>query len=242
METIESRVPRETRKTTPQSGPPPGVLAVVFTALFLGGLVLSTLLAGGDPFPSPFGGTDAITAYFRDHEDAVRVSGALQFASSVPLALYAATVSARLHRLGVRAPGATIALAGGVLASAFLTCSGLVTWVLSHGEVTQRPELVRALQYLAFGLGGPGHVVLLGLLVAGIAVPGLLAGLLPRPLAVAGLAVAAVAELSTLVLLTEGAALLLPIARFAGLAWLIAAGFLLPRHRVRTPVRVPAEG
>ncbi|MFD9369706.1 hypothetical protein ACFWA6_18720 [Streptomyces sp. NPDC060020] len=242
METIESRVPRETRKTTPQSGPPPGVLAVVFTALFLGGLVLSTLLAGGDPFPSPFGGTDAITAYFRDHEDAVRVSGALQFASSVPLALYAATVSARLHRLGVRAPGATIALAGGVLAAAFLTCSGLVTWVLSHGEVTQRPELVRALQYLAFGLGGPGHVVLLGLLVAGIAVPGLLAGLLPRPLAVAGLAVAAVAELSTLVLLTEGAALLLPIARFAGLAWLIAAGFLLPRHRVRTSVRVPEEG
>ncbi|MEU7605940.1 hypothetical protein [Streptomyces sp. NPDC041003] len=244
METIESRVPRETRTTTPQSGPPPGVLAVVFTALFLGGLVLSTLLAGGDPFPSPFGATDTITAYFRDHGDAVRVSGALQFAASVPLTIYAATVSARLHRLGVRAPGATIALAGGVLAAAFLACSGLVTWVLSHAEVTERPELVRALQYLAFGLGGPGHVVVLGLLVAGIAVPGLLAGLLPRALAVAGLTVAAVAELSTLVLLTEGAALLLPVARFTGLAWLIAAGFLLPRTRARIPVRVrvPEEG
>ncbi|MFE6839954.1 hypothetical protein ACFVFI_34660 [Streptomyces sp. NPDC057705] len=240
MEAIESRVPRETRTTAPQSGPPPGVLAVVFTALFLGGLVLSTLLAGGDPFPSPFGAADTITAYFRDHGNAVRVSGALQFAASVPLAIYAATVSARLHRLGVRAPGATIALAGGVLAAAFLACSGLVTWVLSHGDVTQRPELVRALQYLAFSLGGPGHVVMLGLLVAGIAVPGLLAGLLPRALAVAGLAVAAVAELATLVLLAEGAALLLPVARFTGLAWLIAAGFLLPRRRARA--RTPEEG
>ncbi|MFD3469584.1 hypothetical protein ACFWWM_25035 [Streptomyces sp. NPDC058682] len=242
MEAIESRVPRNTRTTAPQSGPPPGILAVVFTALFLGGLVLSTLLAGGDPFPSPFGDSDAITAYFLDHGDAVRASGALQFAASVPLAIYAATVSARLGRLGIRAPGATIALAGGVLAAAFLACSGLVTWVLSHAEVAQRPELVRALQYLAFGLGGPGHVVLLGLLVAGIAVPGLLAGLLPRALAVAGLAVAAVAELATLVLLSEDAALLLPVARFTGLAWLIAVGFLLPRNRAGVRVRVSEEG
>ncbi|MFI8500634.1 hypothetical protein ACIGFK_19375 [Streptomyces sp. NPDC085524] len=226
---------RETRtRRDPQAGPPPGILAVVFTALFLAGLVLSTLLAGGDPFPSPFGSTDSVTSYFRDHTDAVRLSGALQFAASVPLAIYAAAVSARLHKLGVRAPGATIALAGGVLASAFLACSGLVTWVLSRPEVAGHGDVVRALQYLAFGLGGPGHVVLLGLLIAGIAVPGLLAGLLPRPLAMAGLAVAAVAELSTLVLLADGSALLLPVARFAGLLWLIAAGFLLPRRRVRT--------
>ncbi|MEV7612532.1 hypothetical protein [Streptomyces sp. NPDC089799] len=221
------------RRRDHQAGPPPGILAVVFTALFLAGLVISTLLADGSPFPSPFGATDTVIAYFRDHAQATRVSGALQFAASVPLALYAATVSARLHRLGVRAPGATIALAGGVLASAFLACSGLVTWVLSHEAVTARPEPVRALQYLAFGLGGPAHVVLLGLLVAGIAVPGLLAGLLPRALALTGLALAAVAELSTLVLLTEDAALLLPVARFGGMVWLIAAGFLLPRRRTR---------
>ncbi|MFK0237465.1 hypothetical protein [Streptomyces vinaceus] len=178
----------------------------------------------------PFGPADTAAAYFRDHSGAVRVSGALQFAASVPLAVYAATVSARLHKLGVRAPGATIALAGGVLAAAFLTGSGLVTWLLSRPETAAHVELVRALQYLAFGLGGPAHVVLLGLLVAGIAVP----GLLPRALAVTSLAIAAVAELSTLVLLADAAAPLLPIARFAGLLWLIAAGFLLPRRRVRT--------
>lgn len=142
----------------------------------------------------------------------------------------AATANARLHQLGIRAPGATIALAGGLLAAAF---SALVSWVLSRPEVAEAPTLVRALQDLAFTTGGPGHVVPLGLLVAGISVPGLLARLLPRWLSIAGLVIAALAELSTLTLLLDDASYLLPVARFTGLAWLIIAGFLLPRERER---------
>jgi hypothetical protein len=74
-------------------------------------------------------------------------------------------------------------------------------------------------------------VVFLGPLIAGLAVPALIVGLLPRRLAWAGLAVAAVAELSTFALLIDGAAYLLPAGRFLGFAWLIAAGFLLPATR-----------
>jgi hypothetical protein len=37
----------------------------------------------------------------------------------------------------------------------------------------------------------------------------------------------------TLTLLVSGAAILLPIARFTALAWLIATGFLLPRTRIK---------
>jgi len=74
-------------------------------------------------------------------------------------------------------------------------------------------------------------VVFLGLLIAGIAVPGLLLGLLPRPVAVAGLFIAVVAEVATVSLIWDGAAVLLPIARFPGLVWLVVVGFLLPRHR-----------
>jgi hypothetical protein len=216
-----------------QGGPPLGVLAVVFGVLFLGGLILGTVLAGGKPYPSPFGSGDDILAYFRDHRFAVQVGGALQFGAAIPLAIYAATVSARLHQLGIRAPGATIALVGGVLASTFLALSGLLGWVLSRREVVDDPALVRALQYLNFAAGGVAHVVPLGLLIAGIAVPGLLARLLPRWLALAGLVIAAIAELATLALLIDNAAYLLPVARFTGLAWLIAAGFLLPLRRAR---------
>ncbi|MCZ0980406.1 hypothetical protein O1L60_19300 [Streptomyces diastatochromogenes] len=49
-----------------------------------------------------------------------------------------------------------------------------------------------------------------------------------------GLVLAAIAELSALTLLVDGAAPLLPLARFTCLGWLIAAGFLLPRRRTRT--------
>jgi hypothetical protein len=218
-------------RTPRQAGPPLGILAIVFTTLFLGGVIISTAMAGGHTFPSPFGSSTEILAYFHDHHDAVRVSALLQFAASVPMAIYAATASARLRNLGIRAPGAAIALVGGVLAAAMLGLSGLVTWVLSRPEVLNEPAVVRALQDLAFATGGIGHVVFLGLLVAGMAVPGLLAGLLQRRLALIGLVIAAVAELSTLTLLVSDAAILLPMARFTALAWLIATGFVLPRTR-----------
>jgi hypothetical protein len=219
---------RSSRRT--DGGPPLGILAVVFTALFLGGLIVGTAMAGAT-FPSPFGSSAGILAYFHDHQEAVRFGAFLQFAASVPMAIFAATVSARLHNLGIRAPGATIALVGGTLAAAMLTFCALFSWVLSRPEVLTEPATVRTLHDLAFVTGGPGHVVFLGLLVAGIAVPGWLAGLLPRPLAFSGLAIAFLAELCTLALLVPGAAIMLPIARFTALAWLIATGFLLPRTR-----------
>jgi hypothetical protein len=219
-------------RTSPQqNGPPLGVLAVVSTVLFVGGLVISTVMSGGHPYPSPFGDATEILEYFREQSAAVRVSGFSQFAAAVPLGIYAATASARLRNLGVRAPGATIALAGGVVAAAMLALSGLLTWVLSRPEVVTEPSLVRALHDLAFATGGVGNVVFFGLLLAGMAVPGLMLRLLPRPLAWAGLALAAIAEITTLTLLVPAVAYLLPVARFAGLAWLIAAGFRLPHAR-----------
>jgi hypothetical protein len=105
--------------------------------------------------------------------------GALQviavgvFASSVPLAIYAATAGATLRELGATAPGATIALTGGILAAETLGLTGLVGWV---------------------------------------------------PLAWAGLAIAALAELATLVLMWPILGVVLPLARVLALAWLLVAG------------------
>ena len=81
------------------------------------------------------------------------------FGSSIPLAIYAATASARLRQLGITAPGATIALAGGLLASPGLALSSLTAWTLSRPEVTSDAALVRALYYLVYLTGGPWHVV-----------------------------------------------------------------------------------
>jgi hypothetical protein len=205
-------------------------LAVISLALLLAGLIVGVALAGG-VMPLPYGSATEIQQYVAGHHAAAVAIAVGTFGSSVPLAIYAATASARLRQLGITAPGATIALAGGLLASAGLTLSSLTAWTLSRPEVTSDAALVRALYYLTFLTGGPWHVVTLGLLIAGIAVPGLIVGLLPRSVAWAGLVIAGVAELTTLVLIWPVLSPLLPVARFTGLIWLIAAGALLPLRR-----------
>ncbi|MDT5208993.1 MAG: hypothetical protein QOF67_1408 [Mycobacterium sp.] len=205
------------------------LLAAISLVLLLTGLAVGVAHAG--VMPLPYGSATAIQDYVAGHHAAVVAIAVGTFGSSVPLAIYAATASARLRQLGITAPGATIALAGGLLASAGLALSSLTAWTLSRPEVISDTALVRALYYLTYLTGGPWHVVTLGLLIAGIAVPGLVVGLLPRPVAWAGLAIAGLAELATLVLIWPGLSPLLPVARFSGLIWLIVAGAMLPLHR-----------
>lgn len=224
--------PTTTRTAPTQAGPPLGVLALVSTLLLVGGVAGGAAIAG-QTFPSPYADADLIRQYFATSPLAVTIGGTAVFASAVPLLIYAATVSARLRQLGVTAPGATIALAGGVTGASLLALSGLLQWALARPAVVSSEPLVRALHDLSFLTGGPAHVVFLGLLVAGVAVPALLLDLLPRALAVAGLAVAAVAELATLALLWPELSVLVPLARFPGLLWLVAAGFRLPQRRAR---------
>jgi hypothetical protein len=151
----------------------------------------------------------------------------------VPLAVLAAAAAARLGALGVRAAGPLIALAGGVLASAAQAASAAALWAMSRLGPDASVDLLEAVHGLALVSGGAAHVVALGLLVAGIAVPAAVFGFLPRPLWVLGLAVAVLCELTTVVLLATAAWNVLPVARFGALVWLVAAGALLPRHRPR---------
>jgi hypothetical protein len=213
----------------PQGGPPLALLAAISLVLLLTGLVVGVALAG--VMPLPYGSATAIQDYVAGHHAAAVAIAVGTFGSSIPLAIYAATASARLRQLSITAPGATIALAGGLLASAGLGLSSLTAWTLSRPEVTSDPALVRALYYLTYLTGGPWHVVTLGLLIAGIAVPALVVGLLPKSVAWTGLVIAGIAELTTLVLIWPGLSPLLPVARFTGLLWLIVAGALLPLRR-----------
>jgi hypothetical protein len=212
-----------------QGGPSLALVSCMSLGFLIGGLVVSAALGG--VVPSPFKSAVEVQAYFRDHPAAVQAGAIAQFASAVPLLIYASTASARLRQLGVTAPGATIALAGGTVASAALSLSGLLQWTLSRPEVSADMAVVRATSTLVFLVGGPWHVMALGLLIAGIAVPSLIIRLLPRPLAWTGLAIVVVAELSTLSLVTPNLAILLPVGRFPALIWLVVAGALLPRRR-----------
>ena len=105
------------------------------------------------------------------------------------------------------------------------------------------PAAASTLHLVAFAAGGPAHVMLLGLLLAGVAVTAGLQRLLPRWMMDVGLVVAALAELSWLALVFPPASVLLPVSHFPALAWLIAAGALLPRAlaTARPPSSQPIE-
>lgn len=207
------------------------VLAAISFVLLFGGIAVGVAI-GGVP-PSPFKAGASIQDFLAAHPVAAQAAGVGVFGASVPLAIYAATASARLRQLGVTAPGATIALAGGVLAAGSLALCGLLVWTLSRPEVTTDRSLVRALYFLVFLTGGPFHVVVLGLLLAGVAVPSLILGFLPKTVAWAGLVIAAIAEVTALVLVWPPLMVLLPVARVPAFVWLIIAGAMLPLQRRR---------
>lgn len=215
--------------TSPEDGPSLALVASVCIGVLFGGLAVGIALGG--VMPLPYGPVAAVQQYVRTQAVAVHVMSVAVFGSSVPLAIYAATASARLRQLGAAAPAATIALAGGILAAGALGLTGLLGWTLSQPEVVGDTALVRALYFLVFLVGGAGHLVALGLLVAGMAVSGLSLGLLPRSLALAGVAIACLSELTMLVLIWPVLGPILPVARVLALAWLLVVGARLPLQR-----------
>lgn len=192
-------------------GPPAGTLAII-------SLVLSIL---------------AVAAYAAH---SVFWTGFLSFAASVPLGIYAATVYARMLRLGIRVPGPGIGLFGGIAASIMLGISGLVGWSQSQVAGLTGPAAHLATQ-VVFTLGGIGFSVGVGLLSAGIAVPSVILRLVPGWLGWVGLALAFLGEISFFSMLWSDLFVLLPIVRFLGLAWLATVGYLLPRDRHAVPRR-----
>jgi hypothetical protein len=215
----------------PQGGPPLLALALPYAALTLVGLALGIGLSRPDDPPAE------VARLLVEHRGAATVLATAVVGASIPLAIWSATVYRRLRRLGVTAPGSAIAFAGGVLASASLALSGLVSWTAATTAPVVSPEVLRALTTLAFAAGGPGFVPFFALLVAGVAVPGLLLGVLPRAWAWAGLAIAGLSMLGVASLLTPALYPLLPVGRFGGLIWLVAASVLLPTSRPRRAVK-----
>lgn len=207
-----------------RGGPPLPLPAAAYGAL---------TVAAAVTYPGPLPTADAASALatLQAHPIAAQVSAVLLIGASAPLAVWAAAASQRLQALGARVAGPIIGLVGGVLAAASLLLSGLVAWTAAGAAPLGDAPLVRALSTLSFGLGGVGFAVTSALLLAGVAVPALVLRLVPRGLAIAGLVVAAVGVLSLVSLLFPALALLLPVARFGGVLWLVAVSVALPLSR-----------
>jgi hypothetical protein len=220
-----------TRRSGPGSEPPLGPLALLSTILAVASVGTSAALGG--TVPSPFAALESIGRYFTQQPDAVLAASVLSFASLVPLTIVVGVLGARLRLLGITRGGAALTHVAGGAAVALSALSALVLWVLSRPEVRDQPGVVRALHDVAFAVGGAGFAVFLGAMILGITAPARTTGILPRPVCVIGFLLAAVAATTILGLLWPSLTVLLPVARFGGLAWLTYIGFTLPQSRPR---------
>lgn len=216
------------RPATP--GPHPGIVAIVSAVLFCVSVALFESVHGLH-FPYPGDTAATMVSYFAAAAARVQLGAFLQCGSAIALGIVTAAATNRMRSMGACGIGIRVAFFGGSLAAFLSLIEAGVIWILAQPGVadatTHSAPVVRALYLFAFMLDGPAYAGSLGLLLAGLAVAGLLTGLLPRWLAWTGLVVAALGELSFLSMLVPMLGMLIPLTRFPGYLWLIIAGFVL---------------
>jgi hypothetical protein len=229
---MDPLVTQEVRRLRHPS-PPLWLPASAYTILFLAGLDPVTVFGGEPYFPGPWESADEIAAFFQARPTAVRICAFLQFGAAVPLGIFAVSAVSRLQFLGVRAAGAFIALFGGIATAVMMMAASAALWVMAQPGIAEDRAVLQALYWLVQGFGGAGFSVPFGLLAAGLSVPAAFMKLVPKWIAVLGLAVAICGELSWLYFMFPGALPLVPLTRFPGFVWLVAIGFALPATRTQ---------
>jgi hypothetical protein len=210
----------------PDRGALSGLLAGVG---FVGGVAGAMALADL-PFPRPGADPAQIRKYFtQDAGRPARLSAAGQAISAAALVRFTASV-AKLAGPASRHPSAlrAAAVAGGGLAAASLATSAVTHTMLTLLKEDE-DERAATLARRAFVAGGPVHGVGFGVLTGVLALAGPRAGELPRPVAITGLASAALSVLSPLYFIWEPAGWLIPAGRFSGLLVSGIAGVRLAR-------------
>jgi hypothetical protein len=222
----------EAKDKDPHFGPNPGVIAVLFTIVFIAGLIPVTLIASDVHFPSPFQPPEEVVAYFKSEALRVRICAFFQLWSAILLGVFSATMVSRLRYHGAQSAAVTIALFGGFATALWTGLSALLSWVITQPGISNDEVVTRALHYMIYVVGGPGYSTFLGVFFAGISIVAGYKKLLPKGVVFFGFVLALMGGFSTLSLLFPSALFLIPLTRFPGFIWMIIAGFKMPKTRV----------
>lgn len=212
-------------------GPHTGIVAAVFVALFCAGLLPVTAFGGMPYFPPPTASAAEMLAFFSHRQAGVLLCAFFQFGSAFPLGIFAVTMAARMRYLGVRAAGIEIAVFGGMATAIGIIIGSSFLWGTTYPGISNNQDLLQLVYRAMFGIGGPGYSVPFGLLAAGITIPAMFYKLLPKWIVVLGIFVAVAGVLSWFEILSVKLLPLIPLTRFPGFVWAIAAGFSLARRR-----------
>ena len=217
-------------KSTPRfRGPSLILVAAVHFVVFVAGLVIASALRHGAHFVTPFGPAEELRVFLALSPTAVRISNFFLFGSAIPFGLFAVTAVSRVRFMGVRAAGTNIALMGGLISTIALILSGSVGWILSVPEALASAQIVKAVTFLNFLLGGVVFAVGFGLLAAGISITCYYMRLLPLWLAAFGMLLALTGEASSLSLVAYPANFFIPITRYLGFIWMFSVAVVLSK-------------
>jgi hypothetical protein len=229
--TTTTKAPRDSRTARGlrmhRTGAPLFPPALAYAVLTVLAVAVPPLIAGVRPWTSDA----ALLDFFEHHSDAARLSAFLTLAAAAPLSVFTAVATTRVRTLGLDVPGRIISQIGGAAAAAMLALAGVGTLAATQPHVADSPAAIRALYGITFAAGGPAFVLFSGLLLAGISVTGIIAKVLPQPVAWAGLLIAFVSELASVSAAWSGMDVLLPVGRFGGLLWIVVVGATLPATR-----------
>lgn len=214
------------------------------------GILFSTLLPP-EPYPSPFGAplgpqTDVARFFIESHTQVVLMSFTYSIAA-IFLVCFVACIASLVWRHGRDADAwAFLSLGGGLLAAGFWLLAAMLLWVLARPWTPEQPSLVRAMHDLTYLVGGPAHMVMLGLFV-GAGTAGLRGEQgIPGPLRWVGVVGAALSLLTVLALVADPASLLLPVGRALAMLWIagvaIWLAFSTDRSQARAGGRIPVAG
>jgi len=212
-------------------GPSLLLLACVHFLLFVSGLVAGALLRHGAHFATPFAPAEELREFIALSPTAVRVSNFFLFGSAIPFGIFAVTTVSRLRFMGSQAAGTNIALLGSLIATIALILSGSVGWILSVPEVLASAQIVKAINFLNFLLGGVVFAVGFGLLAAGVSITCYFMRILPRWLVAFGMFLAFTGEVASLSLVAYPANFFIPVTRYLGFIWMFSVAVALTRDR-----------
>ena len=207
-----------------------GVLAgSLFVVLWFSGTIVQDTSGAG--FPRPDDDMATVAEIMRAGASRMEASAGLQLLAAIALLWFAATVAARLRRVGRSNTGAELALAGGIMSASTLLFSASALLALGGTDLVNDDASAQMLYQLSFWLGGPIHVVGLGLLIVSAAY-----GLgLPKWLSIAGLVIGTAGMLASLSPIVSQLVIFTPVGRFLGFIWIVIATVMLALRRTPAP-------
>lgn len=216
--------------------------------LFLALLAVHYLISGILPptrFPTPYDTDEVIKQFFIDNARTIQVLSAVDMVAALALVVFVGFFIGWLRRKR-EASGwsilSSIALAGGVVASAFAGFSAIGLWVLSQSNSADSAAFFRVLHGLVYQAGGPALVLFVGVFMGASALAQRTEPSVPRWVTWTALVGAAVSVAAIPAMYWQPVTWVLPASRFFLGAWIFAICLILSRaaFSTRSDANLPA--